>query len=423
MRSWIRGGGFALVLGGLLLSAARAEDAPQPAEYGAADFRPSPQRPFGWRGDGSGRFSAATPPLHWSETEHLRWSAKVGAGYASPVLTAGGVLVLSEPNRLLLLDRADGKVRWTAETKPADLADEKSRAAAAEYEPPKDGSGLAAATPLTDGQSVFVVLANGIVRAFDLTGAPKWTAYIAAEQNTGYGRSASPILVGGKLIVHMTNLYAFDPATGKQLWCNTEAQSTYGTPTSTTINGVEIIVTPAGDVVRAADGKRLNNDIGKLTHASPVAAGDMIYFAENSISAIRLTPTFKDKELWNALSADDVFSSPVLVNGLLFTATGKGDLLTFKLQAKGSQDSLTEGRLLFGKPAANAAPTLFASLTLAGDYLFANSNHGDMVIFQANVGAKEVARNHLPGGIGSTPVFAGKQIFVRNGATLYCIGE
>jgi hypothetical protein len=40
-----------------------------------------------------------------------------------------------------------------------------------------------------------------------------WASYIEAEQNTAYGRSSSPILVAGKLIVHMTNLYAFDLAT------------------------------------------------------------------------------------------------------------------------------------------------------------------------------------------------------------------
>ena len=35
-------------------------------ELGSPDFRPSPERPIGWRGDGSGRYPGATPPLHWS---------------------------------------------------------------------------------------------------------------------------------------------------------------------------------------------------------------------------------------------------------------------------------------------------------------------------------------------------------------------
>lgn len=36
------------------------------ALIGSPDFRPSPERPIGWRGDGSGRYPGATPPIRWS---------------------------------------------------------------------------------------------------------------------------------------------------------------------------------------------------------------------------------------------------------------------------------------------------------------------------------------------------------------------
>ena len=39
------------------------------AVLGAPDFSPSPQRPIGWRGDGTGRYPGATPPLEWG-----RWA-------------------------------------------------------------------------------------------------------------------------------------------------------------------------------------------------------------------------------------------------------------------------------------------------------------------------------------------------------------
>ncbi len=35
---------------------------------GSPDFKPTPERPIGWRGDGSGRYPAAEPPLHWGRT-------------------------------------------------------------------------------------------------------------------------------------------------------------------------------------------------------------------------------------------------------------------------------------------------------------------------------------------------------------------
>jgi hypothetical protein len=164
---------------------------------GSPEFRPTPQRPIGWRGDGSGRFAGATPPTEWSATENVKWSATVGRSYSSPIVVGESVLVMSEPDLLISLERGTGKVRWRLEITPADLADAKSRATAAVYQPPKDGSGMTAATPISDGRAVYVVLANGIVGRVGLEGKLRWTTFIDAEPSTAYGRSASPIMADG----------------------------------------------------------------------------------------------------------------------------------------------------------------------------------------------------------------------------------
>ncbi len=389
---------------------------------GADDYSPSLDRPFGWRGDGSGRFSGANPPTEWSSTKKVRWNTLVGFGFSSPILTQKLAFVTSEPNRLTCINRADGTVRWKLQIKPTDLADDKSRKAATEYEPPKDGAGMMAATPVTDGKSVYVAIANGIICAVDLDGKIKWTACIDADQNTGYGRSSSPLLVGGKLIVHMTNLYAFDPATGKQLWVNTEAPSKYGTPTVLKIGDVTVIVTPGGDVVRLDNGKTAATDAGSTNHSSPVTVDGVVYFGESSLSASKFDAKFKQSELWSGAIGDGVFGSPLVHNGFLFTATGKGELFAFDAKGKGDQRPLLDARPFFGKADANA-PVVYASITLAGKYLFLNSNHGDIVVFEATRDAKEVSRNRLAAGTGSSPIFSGKEMFIRDGTKLYCIGE
>ena len=118
----------------------------------------------------SGRVPGPTPVTEWSETRNVRWSTDVGRSYSSPIVTDKFVFVTSEPNLLFCLDRTSGKVLWKVEIKPADLTDANSRSSVEKYDPPHDGSGLAAATPLTDGRSVYVVLANGLVGAVDLDG-------------------------------------------------------------------------------------------------------------------------------------------------------------------------------------------------------------------------------------------------------------
>ena len=403
---------------------------------GAADFNVSQEHPFGFRGDGSGNFSDATPLLEWSEKEkkNVRWSAVVGSGFSSPILTGKRVIITAEPNLLFCIDRADGKLVWKVEIKPDILADEKNRKAAEEYEAPKDGSGVMAATPITDGKWIYVVMASGIVCAVDLDGKFQWSAFIDADQNTGYGRSASPLLAvsngSSALIVHMTNLYAFDASSGKQLWMNKETVSTYGTPALARIAakaGVaseDFIVTPDGDLVRASNsaGKKIASEIGHLTHSSPVVNDGVAYFGETTVNAVRLNPAAKNEELWNATIQGDVFSSPLLHSNLLWTVTGKGELFAFNISGKGEQTPVIDARLLFGEPQ-GSTPATYSSLTLAGKHMFITSNHGDTVVMEATREAKEVARNHTTAGSGASPVFAGSDMFLRAGNNLLCIGK
>ena len=393
------------------------------AELGSGDFRPSLEKPFGWRGDGSGRFPGATPVTEFSLTKNVRWSVEVGRGHSSPILTEKCVLVMGEPNHLFCIDRADGKVKWKVDVTSADITDAEARKVVDAYEPPKDGSGMAAATPLTDGVNVYVVLANGIVRAFDLEGKPKWIAAITAQQNTGYGRSASPIIVAGKLIVSMTNLYAFDPATGKQLWVNEEALSSYGTPTGLKVGKVDVIVTPTGAVVGASDGKTLASDIGRTAHASPLAAGDgLVFFGDNTASMVRLDGAWKDTETWNGMLSGEVFGSPILHEKTMFLTTGAGELFAFDANSKDSAEPVIDKRALF-ENGGGASPAAYASLTLAGKYLFYNSNKGEIVVMEANREAKVVAKNKMGAGSGASLVFSGKEMFLRDGGKVFCIGE
>lgn len=357
--------------------------------------------PFGWRGDGTGRYHAATPPLEWSPSKNLRWSAEVGTGYASPVLAGSLVVVASEPNLLTALDRGDGRKVWSHAVK--------AEGPAADYKP-KD-TGLAAATPVSDGTRIYAVFANGMLRAVGMDGAPLWTSYIDAPQNTAYGRSASPVLAGGKLIVHMTHLYAFDPASGRRLWVNEESRCAYGTPAVLK----DLLVTPAGDVVRLEDGKMLNSQLSNSAHASPAVLDGTIYFGEKDVRALRLGADFKDASLWSAELAGEVFGSPLVHEGRLYAVTDKGLLFAFEMGK-----AVIEGRELFEEAGADL---VYSSLTLAGKHLFLQANDGTTVVLEATKEAKVVARNKLKDGSGSAPIFSGRDLFLRDGSKLVRIAE
>ncbi len=51
----------------LLICAVQVTVAAGEVLLGSPDFRPTPDRPMGWRGDGSGHFPGATPPVRWGQ--------------------------------------------------------------------------------------------------------------------------------------------------------------------------------------------------------------------------------------------------------------------------------------------------------------------------------------------------------------------
>ncbi len=116
------------------LAVLAAEDLP----YGHPDFCPTPERPTGLRGDGTGHFVAADPPTQWDwrTGENLVWQVKLpNWGYSSPIVVGDKVFVTADWNRLLCYDARDGELLWERENwtfevvaeNPAEQAELKKR--------------------------------------------------------------------------------------------------------------------------------------------------------------------------------------------------------------------------------------------------------------------------------------------------------
>lgn len=373
----------------------------------------------GWRGDGSGVFPDSTPPLAWSETNHVAWKVEVGGGYASPVVVGERVLVASEPDKIVCLNVADGQLLWSKTTTAADLP-ESARADVGDFY--HDGtSGNAAATPASDGARVFMVFGNGLVTALDLgTGARIWLRHIATQPKSMEGRSASPVLAGGRLIVHLSDLFALDPATGQVAWTQPEAGDAYGTPAATRLEEVDAVITPRGDLVRVSDGKVLCSDIGTAKFSSPIVRHGIACFADDTCVAAKLPAVNTGRvaaarELWTDGAPGQVYSSPVLWDDRFYAVTGDGTLVVFDTKNR------THAEKSLKLAAGGGDATVYASLTLAGKHLFASDNQGVTVVLKTDRETTLVGINRLSEGSGGTPAFAGSRIFMRAGERLYCI--
>jgi len=382
----------------------------------------------GWR-TSSATYPDATPPLMWGAEgkPNIRWKAQVGKSYSSPIVIGGKVFVTAEPDLLMCLDAASGKVLWKATNGFAD--------AGVAEKPIKSNAGNTAATPTSDGERVWAVFASGIVACYDVAGKRQWIQYFGLPMVLQFARSASPVLVacpeqgrgGDKLLVTLNHLFALDAKSGKLLWKAEEVHETYGTPAVAKVGEAEVAITSEGYAVRLADGKVLASELGALKYATPLVRDGIVYFIGYDAKALQLPPQAGDKlvvkELWSAELEGDFFSSPVLHDGLFYTVNDAGklyvlDAKTGKIVAEPELDIPNAS----GKPGTLPAH-IYPSIVLAGKHLFVSNDIGTCLILELGRDPKPVGRNSLPHGAPGTPVFAGKHIFIRGGESLYCIGE
>jgi outer membrane protein assembly factor BamB len=385
----------------------------------AAD--PAPQS-FGWRGDTSGRYPDAKPPTTWSIEKNLKWRLKVGASNSAPVVAGDKVLLMAEPDKLLCLERATGQLLWEQTSAMADLAPAARPAEAPHYE---TSCGYTTPTPVCDGKVVYVLLGNGIVASYTLSGQRNWITWLPAEQTSPYGRSSSPILAGDVLIAPMSHLHGIDRKTGKLLWEAKGVESAYGTPVVVDLSGTAMVITPGGFAVRASDGKVLAKDLGSLMYGSPVAEGNTVYFVGPELTAVKLSlagDKVSVKRLFDENLDGEYMASPVLHDGLLFTITTSAIYVV--IDAKTGKP-VFEPRTLELLPAGDpktGAPTVYPSPTLAGGMLYLSNTGGETFVLRAGKAYEEISRNRLPSGCPACPVFAGGQMFLRGETELYCIG-
>lgn len=391
-----------------------------PAAFGIAGEAPA--GPIsGWRGDGSGRFPEATPPIEWDgETgKNILWKTKVGLSkFSSPAVVKDKIFVVAEPAQLLCLDAADGKILWTRANGFADLP------VKVEEKPALGQQGNTTPTPVSDGRFVYAAFGSGIVACYDLEGARQWIQFLEAPPGLDFGRSSSPALLGDLLLVSVHHLFALEAKTGKVVWKNESVTERYGTPIAARLGGVALGLTPSGQIVRVADGRECFTAT-ELQYASPVVQGSVAYFVGTSSSAVTISANGGEvafKAIWKTDLEGSYYASPVYDQGLLYTASNEGVLLIL---------DATDGRIVASKelPISSGAgrpnqpnANIYPSLALAGKYVFVSNDMGDTLVLESGREGKEVRRNNLGEGFSGAPVFAGSRMYVRAKERLYCVG-
>lgn len=407
-----------------------------------------------WRGpDFNGSSPETRLPVAWSSSDGVAWVAPLpGYSGATPAISQDSIFV-SSPNAqkellLICLDRKTGKEKWQRVVGTGDR--EKGR------------NNMASPSPVTDGETVWVLFATGDLAAFDVAGKLLWKRQLAEEHGHFanmwiYG--ASPLLHGNRLYVqvlqrspvpgdysHATDgretresfLLCVNPATGKDLWRHvratdafSESMEAYSTPIPLEREGrTEILVvganyTTAHDPQTGAEIWRCGglNPKGESYWRivpSPVTGAGMVFVCgpkRDPVFAIRAggKGNVTDSHLaWKFSEYPSDCVTPLFYQDRLFVLDGDRQMLTCLEPQTGRK--IWQGSL-------GTREIFRASPTGADGRLYMISESGTVVIASAGETFEILGTIRM----GEPPVrssiaVAYGQLFIRTGKNLYCIG-
>ena len=398
-----------------------------------------------WRGPAKNGVSAEKGlPLKWSTTENITWKVEMPGRSGSTPIIWGETIFLNIGTadsrgdlELWALDRADGRIRWKKHIAGGNHVERKQN--------------MSSPSPVTDGQTVWVMTGVGILKAFDFSGKELWMRDIQKDYGRfglNWGYASSPLLHDGALFVQVLHgmktddpsyLLRIEGKSGKTLWRTErptraieESPDSYTTPVALQVskaaNGVEIVVT-GGDVVTGHDpasGKELwrmdglnptNNPSNRII-ASPVAVGEVVIAPtrERPMLAIKgggrgdVTRTHR---LWSFDNGPDV-PTPVSDGKLLYTITDRG--VAYALD-------VATGKVVYG-PQRLRPDSYSASPVLADDRIYVTSeNEGLTSVYRAGPKFELLAENPLEDYCLSSPAISEGQIFIRTTGHLWAIGQ
>ncbi len=438
----------------------------------------------GWRSNGTGIEPDARPVAGWSLKRNLLWTSPMPSwSNATPVVVGDRLFAPSEPTTLLAVDTGSGEIVWSRDVtylqtlppserdqavralseaegirertdklrQEARLAKREARrgrepagiyarleaisreletltgrldATARHVLPEIPFVGYSSATPVTDGEHVYVVFANGVAAAFDLEGNARWTVWIGppAKLPLGYkhGQAASPLLIGDRLIVGLGRLTALDKRTGEVLWRGPEYRH-FGTPRSAHIDGRDVVVTPGGEVSDAATGELLAPTGPELWFVGPVVEGSRVFFVGNKndrdvrARALDLRPKGANlawESLWErSLDPGHHLNEPLVHDGLLYTINEEA---TFYVLDAADGRTVYRETLPLGE--------VYSSFSLAGDLLFITDKSATTLVLRPGRTYQRVARSRLQESIRASLVFVDERIYLRGVKQLYAIG-
>lgn len=388
---------------------------------------------------GQGHVDVKKLPTAWSESSNITWKVEIaGLGWSSPVVADGRIyLTTAVPRgdaagapqglRAICLNADNGTEIWNVEVfqHPADEKVEVH---------PKNSH--ASPTPILDGDRLFVHFGPHGTACLTTEGTVLWKNE-ELRYAPQHGNGGSPAMTDDRLIICCDGkdqqfVAALDKQTGQTLWRTPRDTKpakgfSFCTPTIIEVNGVTQAVCPGSNAVFAYDpatGKeiwRVDYGEGFSVVPRPLFGQGLVFvctgFGDEQLLAI--DPTGQGNVTsthvkWSTRKAAPKSPSPILVGENLFFISDGG--IASCVDAK-------TGELRWHE---RLSGNYSASPTFAAGLLYFQSETGATTVVDASDKFREVARNEL--GDGTTRTFASfavvdDAILLRSETHLYRIED
>jgi outer membrane protein assembly factor BamB len=392
-----------------------------------------------WRGpQDSGSIDAGNYPVDFGTTNMLWRTPLPGKSCSTPIILQQTIFLTApvDGNDAVLAYDWSGNQLWQTTFGQEDAGRH------------RNGSG-SNASPVSDGDGLFVYFKSGTLAALGLDGSVRWTSNLVDQfgKDTLYwDHGTSPVVTEKYVVMARMHhgeswLAAFDKISGDMAWkvarnyeTPQEGDHGYATPLVIQHAGREALLVWGAQhltIHDAINGKVLwscgnfNPESKRLwpSISTPVIVGDMavIAFGRNDrgtprLHGIRLSGSGDVTETNHVWQRDDIGTfvpSPVVYQGHVYLVRDRGEV-----ECLDPSTGETIWSAAFPKHRAN----YYASPLIAGGHLYAPREDG--VVFVANVADNEfklLAENDMDESVIGSPVPASNRIFIRGEKHLFCL--
>jgi outer membrane protein assembly factor BamB len=405
-----------------------------------------------WRGPlANGVAPHADPPVEWDEQTNVKWKVELpGAGHGTPIVWGEWIFLLTavptdrvaeDPPRpsadakttppanyyqfiVLCLDRETGDTQW-------------SRVAceAVPHEGLHGTNSYASASPMTDGERLFVSFGSRGLFCFDLNGELLWERDLGDMRTRfGWGEATTPVVHGDSVVVNWDHedesfIVTLDAATGEDRWrMDRDEPTSWATPLVVEHEGRTQVIVNGTNRVRSYDlesGEVLWQCGGQTVNAipSPVLLDETVIcmsgYRGSALFALPLSAngdlTDSRQVTWSREGGTPYVPSPLLYGGRLYFTQGNSGSLT-------CVDAGT-GDVLFGPVRLPGISSLYGSPVGAAGRVYVVSRDGAAVVFNDADEFEVLSLNQLDDSFDASPVAVGGQLFLRGARHLYCIEQ